>query len=160
MYGHGFTAVVPLDPRHHKNGVIAGIDYQDRLHVDKKRLWDGFLKKREAEGWLAPGTGTVEGVITHEYGHRLLQGSTAGGPERAERSRALGAAQLAANQAGGPASLVTGQYSRKSRSEAEAELFSHYHWGGEQRAPWVRAWGDTLHRELGYDPTPMSEVYG
>jgi hypothetical protein len=43
------------------------------------------------------------------------------------------------------------------REEAEAEMFMQYHWNANPPR-FVKAWGESLHREMGLDPTPFKEM--
>jgi hypothetical protein len=43
------------------------------------------------------------------------------------------------------------------REEAEAEMFTQYHWNPNPPR-FVKAWGESLHREMGLDPTPFKDM--
>ncbi len=142
-YGIGFTSVRRTDTE----GLTAQVD-NDTLEVNPRLLNDTALGKAEADGYLAPGVGSVEGVLTHELGHVVLQGG------RFDR-RAVIVADRGARKMGGGRGVVS-RYGEKNRMEQEAELFAFYHRGGDRRPAWVVGWGDILHEELGVDRTPIT----
>lgn len=43
------------------------------------------------------------------------------------------------------------------REEAEAEMFTQYHWHPDPPR-FVKAWGESLHREMGLNPTPFKDM--
>lgn len=129
------------------------------------------LKGAEDNGWFAEGTGNVSAFLTHEAGHALFHAEQSykgivrkkvvGGNIDA-RDKALAAATNQANRDGIPAheqiARVSGYAAAShSREELEAELFSQYHWSPNP-PPFVKAWGETLHQEMGLDPTPFRKV--
>jgi 2'-5' RNA ligase len=138
---------------------------------DAGRLWfnhdhftepggiDARLQRAVGDGLLVPGDGRVEGVVAHEGAHLLLHH-----PGRSDKVKlAHIQAHAAARRAGRPpewegelSTYATTPGPEGLFQEADAELFASYHWGGPTRRPWVRAWGETFHRELGIDPTPLS----
>lgn len=127
------------------------------------------LKRAEAVGWNAPGTGNTKGLLTHESAHSIFHADQvvstgvsgkqkiSGGDIKA-RDKALKAAIKEASQKGHTIWDSSG-YARSAgvREELEAELFSQYHWATNP-PNFVVAWGKTLHQELGLDPTPFKEV--
>ena len=143
-YGVGVTKVA-LTPADDPTMVAQIHGYT--LQVNPKLVNDTVLGKAEAIGFLAPGEGSVEGLITHELGHVVLQG---GNFDR----RAVIIADKGARKMGGGKAEVS-DYARRNRMEQEASLFAHYHRGGAARAPWVVGWGDILHEEMGVDRTPI-----
>ncbi|MFL6416847.1 MAG: hypothetical protein ACJ74Y_14380 [Bryobacteraceae bacterium] len=130
------------------------------------------LANAEKTGWFAEGTGNVNGFITHESAHALFHAEqeirpglfrqkVVGGNIDA-RNAALKAATKQAASDGIPEHLQISRVSgyaaaSGSREELEAELFSQYHWNPNPPA-FVKAWGETLHREMGIDATPFREV--
>jgi 2'-5' RNA ligase len=151
-YGFSIGNAEPLSPNSRAFAQVTG----STLLFNPKQLRDGPLIRAERDGWLAPGTGKVEGAMTHELGHLLLHGNY--GPGAGGKGQtAMIKAKVAARNAGMTTGVVS-RYGQGSRIEADAELFAHYHWGGAKREPWVVAWGETYHRELGLDATPFSEA--
>lgn len=126
------------------------------------------MKDNENAGWLAAGTGNVKALLTHESAHTLFhaeQTVKAGflGPKIVgghidARNKALKAAFKAAKKEGRFLGDTSG-YAHMAgvREELEAELFSQYHWG-TNTPNYVNVWGNTLHQEMGVDPTPFKEV--
>lgn len=128
------------------------------------------LKGAENVQWFAPGTGNVKAFVTHEAMHAMFHAEQSkkpgifkthikGGSIEA-RDRALMAAVVQAKKDGvkfSPDTISGYAAASGSREEAEAELFSQYHWS--PNAPnHVKAWGETLHHELGVDPTPFRKA--
>lgn len=129
------------------------------------------LKAAEDSGWFAEGTGNVRAFITHESAHAMFHAEQAlkpglfrtkvvGGNIEA-RDAAIKAATKEAERAGIPSnqtiSKVSGYAAASgSREELEAELFSQYHWSPNPPS-FVKAWGETLHKEMGIDSTPFRE---
>lgn len=140
------------------------------IYVDKRDLRKE-LKHGEDTLWFGEGCGSPEALITHESAHALfhaeqknqsgLLGNRVVGGNMKARDKALKAAGKEARKAGVNPHylhlLVSGYAATAgSREEAEAELFSQYHWSPNP-SPWVTAWGETLHKEMGVDPTPFRE---
>lgn len=160
-YERGTTAYVEHTPG--KNGGVIFIKPED-IRPDMKRAED--------MRWMAPGTTNVRGMLTHESAHAMFHaGQTfkSGflapkevGPTVAARKKAMKAAMKQARKDGIPASRFASSisnYAGYSRTvqEAEAEMFSQYHWG-TNTPKFVEVWGQTLHQEMGVDPTPFKEV--
>lgn len=133
------------------------------------KISQGMFKKAEKIGLWPPGTGHVQSLMTHEFAHALLQGDGLVSLWQRDSStlgKALKTAKEAARAANMPPpgkGIGVGEvstYAKENNREAEAELFAFYHWGGSKRPPWVVVWGETLHRELGLDPTPITEDLG
>lgn len=127
------------------------------------------FKRAEKYGWHAPGTANPTGLITHETSHSLFHSQqvitkTSSGEQKVTgghieaRNKALEVAQRAAKR-DGQTIWDTSGYARSAgdRGELEAELFSQYHWATNP-AKFVREWGETLHKEMGVDPTPFREM--
>jgi hypothetical protein len=119
------------------------------LEVNAKLLNDEALGKLEADGFLAPGVGTVEGLMTHELGHVVLQG---GGMPR----EAVIQANRDTRERYGVIQGKVSTYSSRDWKEQEAELFAHYHLGGDRREPWVIGWGEVLHEAWQVDAVPLT----
>jgi hypothetical protein len=126
------------------------------------------LKHSEDSGWYGPGSGTPEALITHESSHSMFHanqtikngfaGQKVIGGNMEARDKAMRAAFKEAKKEGRSVWSVSGYAkSAQVREELEAELFSQYHWGTNP-PDFVVAWGKTLHKELGVDPTPFKEV--
>ena len=180
--------IVPLSRLERLRGYAAYAHADSRtfgkIHLTDRENLARRLAAAERSGWNAPGTGSVRGLVTHETAHAIfhqLDLADAGGPvkqwkiflagqntSRAARDRALDAAVTQAKRDGigvlrsnpepGLARYVSG-YARDSwsREELEAEMFSIYHWGTNP-PEFVKVWGRTLHRDLGFNPRPFREV--
>jgi hypothetical protein len=132
-----------------------------------KRLTDS-----EAAGWFGEGTGNLDALFTHEAAHALLHSDrqvkqgffgskvvSASGPAR---EKALKALDRQAKHDGVPIGHIAFEVSdyaghSNTMQEFEAEMFAQYHWSPNP-PNFVKAWGQTLHKELGVDPTPFREV--
>jgi 2'-5' RNA ligase len=146
--------------------------YIDRAPKDKKGTF--FIQKKDLTskmaqlkktGWMAPETSNVRGLLTHESGHLLLHADeqvkngffgpkTTGEHAKASKA-ALRAAMKQATKDGENILNLSGYAGHaQSREEVEAELFSQYHWV-KNPPKYVTVWGETLHKELGVDPTPF-----
>jgi hypothetical protein len=127
------------------------------------------LKQMHRAGWMVPGTANHIGLLTHESGHAMLHasqhvvsdgkgGHKVLGDKVKALDKALDAALKAADEDGRNILGISGYANAAGvRHELEAELFSQYHWA-ERPPRLVKVWGETLHRELGIDPTPFKEV--
>jgi hypothetical protein len=126
------------------------------------------LSKSEKKGWMGEGCGNTHGFLTHEAAHAIFHspqkvkrdGKIVGG-NFDSRMKAITAAIEESKRAGIPESKFLSSISgyaatSGTREEAEAELFSQYHWGTNTPS-FVKVWGETLHKELGLDPTPFKE---
>lgn len=129
------------------------------------------LKSGENDGWFAKGCGNTKAFLTHESAHAIFHNEekvvtgflgpkTVGGHIKA-RDKALKAAVKQAEKDGISvydfSSKISGYaYSAGNREEAEAEMFAQYHWGSNP-PNFVKVWGETLHKEMGVDPTPFKE---
>jgi hypothetical protein len=129
------------------------------------------LQNAEKGKWFATGTGNLKGLITHESAHAMFHadqkvkagffkakvvGSTVGA-----RDRALKAAVQQAKH-DGISPLYPGHVSgyaaaSGAKEELEAEMFSQYHWSPNP-PNFIKTWGETLHHELGIDPTPFRKT--
>lgn len=129
------------------------------------------LKHAEDVGWFAKGCGNEKTLLTHEAAHALfhvndrlkmgLLSQRLAGDSIKARDKAMHAAIKAAKKDGiDPGHLlfnVSGYaYTSGTRQELEAEMFSQYHWAPNPPR-FVQVWGETLHHELGIDPTPFKE---
>lgn len=175
-YGYEVTSVVAIeDKRKFKNylayveGNAAGGNAKSKgtIHVQPRDL-NPQLKKAEDSGWFGAGAGNVRSVMTHETAHSMFhaeevyrRGKVTGGSYDA-RQKALEAAKKTANTDGVKtrdlAKNISG-YARASMwvEESEAEMFSQYHWSPNP-PKFIKVWGETLHKEMGIDPTPFREV--
>lgn len=140
---------------------------QGNIFIQAKDLTDK-MQNLEKTGWLGPGNGNVRSILTHESAHSLFHadqevsvgffGPKLKGGNIQARDKALKAAIKSAKK--DKLSLwETSGYAATagSREELEAELFSQYHWRTDP-PNYVKVWGQTLHQEMGVDPTPFKEV--
>jgi len=137
------------------------------VFVQTKDLTETMLKN-EKTGFFAPGTGTVKSLLTHESFHSIFHADqkvvpgfvapkVVGGNIKV-RDKALKAAAKAARKDGQTLWDTSGYAASAGvREELESEMFNSYHWGTNPPR-FVKVWGETLHRELGVDPTPFKEV--
>ena len=159
-YAHGTAAFVNFTP-----GIKGGEVYVRPEDLSKD------LKHSESVGWMKPGTTNVRGLLTHESAHAMfhaeqsvkgiLRKRIVGGEAKA-REKAMTAAIKQAKKDGIHPSMFMSNVSgyavySGSREETEAEMFSQYHWG-THTPNFIKVWGETLHQELGVDPTPFKEV--
>jgi len=176
-YGFQISSIQTIGPDHpeYQYGTVGfvkatpgkrGGDIFVRDHNLRKELKDA-----EDLGWFAKDCGHEHGLLTHESAHALFHaeqqvkngflGPKVTGGNIKARDRALDASSKVAERAGiSPfqfLSKVSG-YAEASgtREEMEAELFSQYHWSPNP-PPFVKVWGETLHREMGIDSTPFRE---
>lgn len=151
------------------NRVILGLN-PDMLN---DRLWRSDVRS----SWHPPGSGTFVDALVHEHGHKMLMTPRGlpylkGAPPTdvvRKHTFAKQAAYKALVEAGGPSTVtelgkrISG-YAQQSYDEMEAELWAWYHMGAaerfriggkwttrDRRPAWVKAWGQTLLRELGLD---------
>lgn len=126
------------------------------------------LKACEKMKWVGKGCGTTQAFLTHEAAHAIFHapqrhdknGNIVGGNFN-ERRNAMMAAITQADKDGIPEHKFLRSISGyaehgANREEVEAELFSQYHWGTNP-PNFVKAWGQSLHSQLGLDPTPFKE---
>lgn len=131
-----------------------------------------MLKASEDMGWLGKDCGTEQSFLTHETAHAIfhapvrnvqgLLGVRQVGGNIDARNIAMHEAIKASLKEGIPEhqflDRISGYASTAGiREEAEAEMFSQYHWGSNS-PNFVKVWGETLHREMGVDPTPFKEM--
>lgn len=129
------------------------------------------LKHAENTGWFGEGCGNPKAFLTHESAHAIfhseqkvktgLLGPKVVGGNMEARNKALKVAVKEAKRAGVPLQLLGHQVSGYAgtagvREELEAEMFSQYHWSSDPPR-FIKAWGQTLHQEMGLDPTPFRE---
>jgi hypothetical protein len=130
-----------------------------------------LLKAGEEDGWFAKGTGNTNAFLTHESAHAIFHneeqvkngffGPKIVGGHRKARDKALIAAVKQATKDGVAGHDILRKVSgyaesADNREELEAEMFSQYHWGTKP-PKFVQVWGETLHKEMGLDPTPFRE---
>jgi|SRR5687768_2320015 hypothetical protein len=126
------------------------------------------MKASEKTGWVGKGLGNPIGLITHESAHAIFHsrekydenGKVVGG-EKEARMKALQAMVDEAQRKGISEHRLLEKLSGYAASshgheEIEAELFSQYHWHPKPPS-FVTVWGQTLHAEMGIDPTPFKE---
>lgn len=178
-YGFEITGVKDLKhthPHEHEAGTIGFVQYTPGqkggvIHARSENVGPK-LAGAEKIGWFAEGTGNTRAFITHESAHACfhadqtvkvgLMGAKLVGSTSKPREKALKAAIKQAGKDGIPLIQVTSKISGYAQAagkiqETEAELFSQYHWSPNP-PPFVKTWGETLHRELGVDATPFREV--
>lgn len=175
-YGLKIDAIktIPADHPERKEGIMAYVERTDggqkasTINVVETDV-RARLSKGEQNGFFAKGCGNTKALLTHEAGHAIFHadekvvngffGSKVVGGHSKERDKALAAALKAAKKDGIPmhmfASSISG-YARQAncREEVEAEMFSQYHWGSDPPR-FIKVWGETLHQEMGLDPTPF-----
>ena len=145
------------------NGLNEGTIFVQTRDLSKQ------LHEAEKVGWFGEGMGNTRGLLTHESAHSMFHADekVKGGiftPERIvggnvkARDKALRAALKVARNDKVSIMDVSG-YAQAAgvKQELEAEMFSQYHWSPNPPR-FVQAWGQTLHKELGVDPTPFKEV--
>ncbi len=129
---------------------VAAMDDRGVLYVNPFKLNDQVAARAVSTGHGAHGDETLEGIITHEYGHRIIQG-----PDQSRRAVPANTAAwetaYKSGYTGTPKQIKQdlSSYALTNQAEQEAEMFSNYLRGGSHRAPWVKAWGDTFDREFG-----------
>jgi hypothetical protein len=175
-YGYNIRTVKVLGPGHPEYpGTVAFVESnannngrnEGTVFIQARDLTKD-LKNTEKTGWMAPGTGNIRGLLTHESSHSMFhadQQYTSGffgpkvvGGNLKARDKALKVALKTAKQ--DKVSIWdTSDYAKYAgnREELEAEMFSQYHWATNPPR-YVQAWGQSLHQELGVDPTPFKEV--
>lgn len=175
-YGYEIKNVNRIENSPHFNGTdiafvennqLAGGHNDGTIFIQSRDLTK-IMKDAEPD-WNAPGTGNVKGLLTHESSHALfhsnqefkkgvLGGEKIVGGNIKARDKALRVAEKVAARDGQTIWDSSG-YARTvlDRGELEAELFSQYHWATDP-PNFVKAWGETLHHEMGIDPTPFKEV--
>lgn len=174
-YNYDIKSVKVLGPKNpeYPDTLAYVVNRQDQggvngeVFVQAKDLTDR-MSVNEKNGWLAPGTGNVKSLLTHESFHSIFHadqkvvagflGPRVVGGDIKVRDKALKAAIKAARQDGQTIWDVSG-YARMAgvREELEGEMFNSYHWGTNPPR-FVKVWGETLHRELGVDSTPFKDV--
>lgn len=178
-YGFRISAVKDLktnNPTEFERGTVAFVQHTPGQHEGvifvKPGAIEKDLKDAEKSKWFAQGTGNTRALLTHETAHAmfhaeqktkvgLFRAKTVGGNIEA-RDAALRAADTQARKDGVSdnelLSKVSGYAAASgTREEAEAEMFSQYHWNPNPPA-FVKVWGETLHQQLGIDPTPFRKV--
>jgi hypothetical protein len=175
-YGYQIRNVKVLGPGHpeypgtaafvesnlNKNGKNEGTVFIQARDLTKE------MKNTENVGWMAPGCGNTRGLLTHESAHSMFHadqtvssgffGPKYSGGNLEARDKALKVALKTAKKDRVDIWDVS-DYAKYAgnREELEAEFFSQYHWATNPPS-FVQAWGQTLHQELGIDPTPFKEV--
>lgn len=157
-YGAGFSHSKLMSPEQRRAGGTFAIKGNRltglTLHVNKN-VTNSMLSRAERVGWLAKGTGSHQGAVLHAYGTALMSHGAGIYPMRRVAAAKM-KARVAAFKAGSGPTLSTSKLTRRDSSFTNGQLFAHYHLGGSDRPKWVTAWGETFHRELGLDPTPLS----
>lgn len=179
-YGYEVTTVSAIaDKKKFKNyiayveaGAASGNSKsKGTIHVQPRDL-NPELKQLENSGWFGKGAGNVRSVMTHETAHSMFHAEervtgsvfnvkVTGGNFEA-RQKAFNDAVKTAEADGIKRKDVAGNISGYAkaamwREEAEAEMFSQYHWSPNPPR-FIKTWGETLHREMGIDATPFREV--
>lgn len=127
-------------------------------------------------GWTKPAVDgkEIQGLLTHESAHaifhaqvKVVKAGMFGGYKQVgghveARNVALGVALREAHSMGiampNFMHSISGYAGTAGiREEAEAEMFMQYHWT-ENPPRFVKAWGESLHREMGLDPTPFKDM--
>jgi len=176
-YGFHISELKSFGPGHpeYERGTAAYVEHTPGkrggvIHASQADLRKS-LKYSEEIGWSAKGCGHNHGLLTHEASHALFhaeekvqmgffKSKVVGGNIEA-RDAALKVAMQDAERSGIRRNQfvtnVSG-YSAASgtRQEMEAELFSQYHWSPNPPS-YVKVWGETLHQQMGVDPTPFRE---
>jgi hypothetical protein len=157
----------PTTAAYVENNSVYGGRSEGTIFVQARDM-SKILKAGEETGWVAPGTGNIKGMMTHESFHAAFHsdesikpgflGPKVVGGHIKERNEALKAAIKEANKSGMSIWSTSG-YAQASglRQELEAELFTQYNWA-DNPAPFVVAYGKSLNNELGVDPTPFKDV--
>lgn len=157
----------PATAAYVENNSVYGGRSEGTIFVQSRDL-SKVLKAGEETGWVAPGTGNIKAMMTHESFHAAfhsnesvrpgLLGPKVVGGHRKERDDALKAAIKVARKSG-VSMWSTSGYAAASgvREELEAELFTQYNWA-DNPEPFVIAYGKTLNGELGVDPTPFKDA--
>lgn len=178
-YGFQITQVRNLktdNPAEYHYGTVAYVQHtpgkKEGVIFTKPEDFRKELKDAEKVGWMVPGTANPRGMLTHESAHAMFhadQQTKRGivsnkvvGDHQQARDKALAAADKQSRLDGihpdAVFSKVSGYAAASgTREEVEAEMFSQYHWGNNP-PKFIQAWGETLHREMGIDPTPFREV--
>lgn len=172
-YGYRFTSLKTIGPGHPEYpGTMAFVGHESdspagTIYVQNRNLTP-HLKHAEEVGWMVPGTANQKGLLTHESAHSIFHAKQTlkpgffapklvGGNIEA-RDKALKAAVKTSKSEGKTVWEISGYANTAhNRVELEAEFFSQYHWATNPSKA-VVAWGETLHRELGVDPTPFKDV--
>lgn len=163
-FTHGHMANVETTPGR-REGVI-------NIHPGDLR---DTLKYAEKIGWSGKECGTPKGLLMHESAHAFFhadlekmivgdQRVMAWGGNSKALETAMQASLKEADRRGIPPKDFTkalSGYAHKAnvQEEVEAELFAQYHLSPNPPS-FVKVWGQTLHKELGLDATPMREEEG
>ncbi|QFG08685.1 protease [Arthrobacter phage Ingrid] len=127
-------------------------------------------------GWTKPAVAgkEIHGLLTHESAHamfhaqvKIVKAGMFGGYKQVggnieARDVALGVALREADRDGIKMqnfmpSISGYAHAAGIREEAEAEMFMQYHWHADPPR-FVKAWGESLHHEMGLDPTPFKDM--
>lgn len=178
-YGFNIKEVVAMGPGHpeYEAGTMgyvqlgSGKANEGTIFVSTDDLKPA-LKASEDMGWLGKDCGHAQSFLTHEAAHAIFHapvrnvqgffGVKQVGGNLDARNVAIQAAIKESLREGIPEHLFLERLSgyaaaSGSREEAEAEMFSQYHWGSDS-PNYVKVWGETLHREMGLDSTPFKEM--
>lgn len=174
-YGYTVKEVKSFGPGHpeYESGTLGYVQNNGKskpegdiyVSVDDPR---SKMKDSEKVGWVAKGCGNPTAFLTHEAGHAIFhsrekhdrKGNVVGG-NREARIKAGQAMFEEADRSGMSDQKLLNKISgyaetSGTREEIEAELFSQYHWRTNPPS-FVKVWGETLHKEMGIDPTPFRE---
>jgi hypothetical protein len=175
-YGYEINELRAIPPTRQNKRYIAFVEANPKvakgtIHVQQRDM-EPELKKMETSGWFGPGTGNIRAVMTHETAHSmfhaeqittgtLLKPKVVGGNIEA-RTVALRKAEAVAKANGVKRSRFRQSVSGYANAslfteELEAEMFSQYHWNPNPPEH-LKVWGETLHKEMGLDPTPFRKL--
>jgi hypothetical protein len=163
-YGKGFNRIESVETVRESNNTYAYVRSEggDVILGIAPMSPEGSLLEAEFQGYFVEGTGSIHGMLAHEFGHAFLQSGLLDLGPRLDA--AVTKADATARKVRGapkgkkPLGTTLSGYARTDAHEAQAELFSNYHYGGADRQEWVKVWGKVLHDELGFDATPFSEL--
>jgi hypothetical protein len=182
-YGFHINEVLSIGPGHpeYEMGTVGYVQLgSGSANTGSMVISQGHLAPRLQNsvdiGWTKPAVDgkEIHGLLTHESAHAMFHAQVktvkvgmfggykqVGGHIEA-RNVALGVALREADSMGirmqDFMSNISG-YARAAgiREEAEAEMFMQYHWHADPPR-FVKAWGESLHREMGLDPTPFKDM--
>jgi hypothetical protein len=175
-YGYEINELRAIPPIRANKHDIAFVESDPRvakgtIHVQQRDM-EPELKDLEKKGWFGPGTGNIRATMTHETAHSMFHAEEVAtgsffnpkiaGGSREARQVAMKRAEAVAKADGVKRrnfdKTVSG-YANASiyREEREAEMFSQYHWNPNPPRH-ITAWGETLHKEMGLDPTPFRKL--
>lgn len=140
-YGEKFISINRLDPNDYDADVIGGEPVAS-FSNNSLNINPAFFNKKPSKAYRDfVADPTVEGIVTHEYGHMLLTSGRGG----AKTQKAVLDSTVAARRVE-PKTFVS-EYGTTKMSEWIPEAFAAYHSTLPQPG-WVRLWGDTLTERL------------